>query len=95
LKDREARERRVSEMFGGKHGSVFGRARGYAPNVAHDRLTIAVKNRKILPAWLLNALTQAQAAAKDGRMPVAILRQDHRQYRDALVVVRLNDYIRY
>jgi hypothetical protein len=95
LKDWESCERRVAEKSGGKHLPVFGRARGYAPNVSHDRLTIAVKNRKTLPAWLLNALTQAQAATKDGRMPVAILRQDHQQYRDALVVVRLNDFIQY
>jgi len=55
-------------------------------------LSIEVKSRKSLPAWLLDALEQAQAASTDGKLPVAVLHQDRTPYRNALVVVRLEDF---
>jgi hypothetical protein len=94
VKDWKACERRIAELFGGQRVPVSGRARGDAPDVAHQRLSIEVKSRKTLPAWLLDALAQAQAASGDERLPVAILHQDHKPYRDDLVVVGLADFVR-
>jgi hypothetical protein len=93
MKDWKTCERHVAELLGGKRVPVSGRARGDAPDVAHERLSIEVKSRKTLPAWLLDALAQARAATKDGRVPVAVLHQDRKQYRDALVVMRLADFV--
>jgi hypothetical protein len=94
VKDWKACERRIAELFGGRRVLVSGRARGDAPDVAHQRLSIEVKSRKTLPAWLLDALAQAHAASGDERLPVAILPQDHKPYRDDLVVVGLADFVR-
>ncbi len=92
MKDWKACERKVVEILGGIRVPVSGRQRGSTPDIEHPALSIEVKSRKTLPAWLLDALEQAQAASEDGRLPVAVLHQDRKPYRDALVVVRLEDF---
>ncbi len=92
MKDWKACERKIAEILGGVRVPVTGRQRGATPDIEHPTLSIEVKSRKSLSAWLLDALEQAQAASKDGRLPVAVLHQDRKSYRDALVVVRLEDF---
>lgn len=84
-------ERKVAELLGGVRVPVSGRQRGHTPDVEHPSLSIEVKSRKSLPAWLLDALEQAQAASRNGRLPVAVLHQEHRLYADSLCVLRLED----
>ena len=93
MKDWKTCERRIAQLLGGQRVPVSGRARGYAPDVEHPDLAIECKSRRQLPAWLLDALAQARAATKDGRVPVVVLHQDRQQYRDALVVMRLADFL--
>lgn len=93
MKDWKACERKIAEILGGVRVPVTGRQRGATPDVEHPSLSIEVKSRKTLPAWLLDALEQAQAATDDRRLPVAVLHQDRKPYRDALVVVRLEDFV--
>jgi hypothetical protein len=88
-------ERKVAELLGGVRVPVSGRQRGATPDVEHSLLSIEVKSRKALPAWLVDALEQARAASATGRLPVAVLHQNHKPYRDALVVVRLEDFANY
>ncbi len=85
-------ERKVAALLGGKRVPVSGRTRGDAPDVLHDSFSIEVKSRKKLPAWIEEAMKQAEASAKDGQMPVAVLHQDGRRYRDSLVICRLGDF---
>ncbi len=92
MKDWKACERKIAEILGGVRVPVSGRQRGATPDVEHPALSIEVKSRKSLPGWLLEALEQAQAATEDGRLPVAVIHQDRKPYRDALVVVRLKDF---
>ncbi len=94
MKDWKACERKIAEILGGVRVPVTGRQRGATPDVEHPVLSIEVKSRKSLPAWLLDALEQAQAASTDGRLPVAVLHQDRQQYADALVVVKLEDFVK-
>jgi hypothetical protein len=49
-----------------------------------------VKRRRTLPAWLADALGQAQAHVQDGQVGVAVLHR-HR-IGDSLVVIRLEDF---
>lgn len=56
-------ERRIAAELGGSRIPVSGRDRGDAPDVDHPSLSIEVKSRKKLPAWLLDAIAQAEAAA--------------------------------
>ena len=95
MKDWKKAERRVAELFGGRRVPVSGRTRGDTPDVVHPTLSIEVKSRKQLPNWLEEALRQAEASAKDGQLPVAVLHQDGRKYRDALVMVRLSAFAKH
>ena len=42
-----------------------------------------------------NCPSFAEASAKDGRLPVAVLHQDRAPYAESLVVLRLNDFAEY
>jgi len=60
-------------------------------------LSIELKSRRKLPAWLLeDAVRHAEAAsAKDGQLPVAVLYQDGCKYQDSFVVCRLGAFAGY
>ena len=87
-------EREVAARLGGRRVPVTGRGRGDAPDVAHPTLSIEDKHRQGVPAWLLEAMAQAEAASRDGRVPVAVLHEGGRPYDDALCVLRLADLAR-
>jgi hypothetical protein len=53
-------------------------------------LSVEVKSGKCLPAWIENAMRQAEAASKNGEQPVAVLHQDGKRYTEALVVIHEN-----
>lgn len=95
MKDWKACERRIAELLGGRRVPVTGRQRGDTPDIEHEALSIEVKSRKSLPAWLMGALSQAQAASKNGKMPVVVLHQDHTPYTESLVLLRLSDFVDY
>ena len=44
------------------------------------------------PAWLEDALKQAELSALDGKTPAVVLHPERRPYRDALVVLRLSEF---
>ena len=95
MKDWKSCERRVAKLLGGKRVPVSGRSRGDCPDVEHPTLSIECKSRKKLPAWMEDAMRQAEAAAKNGRLPVVVLHQDRTPYGEGLVVLRLNDFADY
>jgi hypothetical protein len=95
VKDWKACERRVAELLGGHRAPVSGRRRGYTPDIEHPTLSVEVKSRKKIPAWLEDALRQAEMSAKKGRLPIAVLHQDGQRYPDSLVVLRLRDFSKY
>jgi hypothetical protein len=86
-------ERRIAALLGGRRIPVTGRQRGDVPDIYHPRLSVEVKSRKKLPDWIEDALQQAEASAGIGQTPMAVLHQRGRRYRDALVVVRLQDLV--
>lgn len=95
MTDWKACERRIAKLLGGQRVPVTGRQRGDVPDIEHVALSIEVKSRKALPVWLLGALNQAQAASKNGKMPVVVLHQDRTPYAESLVVLRLDDFADY
>ena len=82
-------------MLGGTRIPISGRGRGHSPDIHHKRLSIELKSRRKLPAWIEDAMKQAEAAASDGQLPVVVLHQDGRRYADSLVVRRLRDFSGY
>lgn len=59
-------ERKLAAVLGGVRVPVTGRARGTTPDIAHEWLSVEVKCRLRLPAWL-----HAAAAAAAPYWPVA------------------------
>ena len=86
-------ERRVAELLGGTRVPVSGRGRGDAPDIAHPALCVEVKSRRTLPVWIKDALVQAEASAQDPQLPIAVLHEDGDRYAQALVVLRLDDFV--
>jgi len=74
---------------------VSGRGRGHSPDIRHERFSIEVKSRKKFPAWLEDAMRQAEASARDRQLPVAVLHQDGCKYEDSFVVCRLGAFAGY
>jgi hypothetical protein len=95
VKDWKGCERRIAELLGGRRVPVSGRIRGDCPDVEHPTLSIECKSRKKLPAWIEDAMRQAEASARDGRLPVVVLHEDRVPYAESLVVVRLEDFAGY
>ena len=95
MKDWKACERKVAALLGGRRIPVSGRGCGDNPDIHHELFSIEVKSRKTIPAWLEDAMRQAEASVKDGRLPVVVLHQDHRPYTESLVLLRLSDFADY
>jgi hypothetical protein len=95
MKDWKRAERRIADILGGQRVPASERSRGDTPDIEHNTLSVEVKSRKCLPAWIENAMQQTEAASKNGELPVAVLHQDGKRYTDALVVIRLKDFADY
>jgi hypothetical protein len=89
----KATERKIAALLGGRRVPVSGRGRGDAPDIAHPWLSLEVKDRAALPAWLLDALAQAEASATPAQLPVAVLHRAGDRHDHALVVVRLKTFV--
>ena len=86
-------ERAVAAKLGGQRVPITGRQRGDAPDVQHPWLSIEVKHRQLLPAWLHDAMSQAIASVRGNQLPVAILHQAGCKHDDDIVCVRLGDWV--
>jgi hypothetical protein len=95
VKDWKACERKVAALLGGRRIPVSGRGRGDNPDIHHELFSIEVKSRKTIPAWLEDAMRQAEVSVKGKRLPVVVLHQDHRPYTESLVLLRLSDFADY
>ena len=69
----KATERAIAGRLGGQRVPVSGRAQGDAPDIGHPRLSLEVKHRESLPAWLREAMAEVAACASREQIPVAIL----------------------
>lgn len=86
-------ETAIAALLGGARVPVTGRGRGDAPDVAHPRLSVEVKHREAVPGWLTDAMRQAEAAARDGRIPLVVIHPKGGRHADDLAVVRLADLV--
>lgn len=86
-------ERQIAARLGGERVPVTGRQRGSAPDIAHSWLSLEVKHRKSLPAWLADAMTQAQASQRGGQLPMVVLHEKQQNYDESYCVVRLKDFV--
>lgn len=89
----KAVERAIAKFLNGKRVPVSGRARGEAPDIEHQWLSLEVKHRKALPAWLADAMDQAQKSKQGEQLPMVILHEKQMRYEDSYAVVRLSDFV--
>jgi len=89
----KAVERKYAEMFGGKRIPITGRIRGSAPDIQHEWLSFEVKHRKALPAWIHDAMNQAEMSKKGNQLPIVILHQNRMKYEEGFVVLRVKDFL--
>lgn len=85
-------ERMIAEAIGGKRVPVSGRTRGDQPDIEHNYLSIEVKLRASLPAWMHDAMDQATKSARGNQTPCVILRHKGQRAHDAFVVFRLEPF---
>ena len=79
-------------MLDGERVPITGRQRGSAPDIEHPRFSIEVKDREKLPSWLHDAMDQAVASIRNGKVPVVILHAKGMQHADDFVMMRLGDF---
>lgn len=82
-------ERRVARKLGGVRTGNRGIA---SADVTSEWLSIEVKYRAKLPAWLERAMAQAENAASEGQLPLVVLHRKGQRSDNDLVVLRLGDF---
>ena len=88
----KAVERAIARVLSGRR--ISNHALGQqTPDVETDAYSIEVKHRKRLPAWIEDAVTQAERNATPGKLPLAVLHESGRRHDNDLVVVRLRDFV--
>jgi hypothetical protein len=86
-------EREIAARIGGRRVPITGRIRGSAPDIEHEWLSVECKQRRRLPEWIRDAMSQAKASARGDQLPVAILHETGRPYSSAFVVLELQAFI--
>lgn len=84
-------ESTVAKLFGTVRIPVNGR--GDEPDLKTSTHTVECKHWGKLPARVESALKQAENANTPGALPLAVIGGRGRPWREALVVMRLSDYI--
>jgi hypothetical protein len=87
----KAGERRAAALVGGIRVPIPGRARGSEPDVAHPTLSLEVKTRVSLPAWLLEAVDQAVKSKRGDQVPLVLIHRDGDRWEECLAIFRWRD----
>ena len=80
-------ERAVARLLNGLRVGVCGKA-----DVITDNFCIEVKERKILPAFLMKAYNQARKNSAEGKIPIVVLHQLSSRHEDDVVIIKLSDF---
>ncbi len=85
----KASERALAKRLGGQRVGTRGTN---TEDISHAWLSIEVKTRRALPAWLLAAVAQARRNAPPSRLPVVVLHQVGQRHDGDLVMLRMADF---
>jgi hypothetical protein len=81
-------ERAIAKRLQGQRVGNRGAA---SPDVVGNRFVAEVKTRKTLPAWLKEAVHQAEAGAVGDRLPLVVLHEAGTRHDGDIVCLRLAD----
>ena len=85
-------EKGVARALGGER--VSNTALGLrSADVETSAYSVEVKHRKTLPAWLVDAVTQAHRNCAAGKLPLVVLHQCGWRRGNDLVVVQMSEFI--
>lgn len=88
----KAAEKGIARAIGGER--VSNRFLGLdVTDIVCGIFAIEVKERKVIPSWLINAMEQSERNARGGRVPLVALHRLGDRYDDALIVLRLHDWV--
>ena len=85
-------ERMIAKYIGGKRVPITGRQRGDVPDIKHNWLSVEVKLRMRIPAWIKNGIDQAEKSAVGHQMPVLIIREKFQKIDDAIICITLKEF---
>ena len=85
-------ERMIAKYIGGERVPITGRQRGDAPDIKHNSLSVEVKLRQRIPAWIKNGIDQAEKSAIGHQMPVLIIREKFQKIDDAIICMTLKEF---
>ena len=85
-------ERMIANYIGGERVPITGRQRGDAPDIKHNWLSVEVKLRQRIPAWIKNGIDQAEKSAIGHQMPVLIIREKFQKTDDAIICMTLKEF---
>ena len=83
-------ERVICRMFGGTRRGPMGRGEC---DCYHDWLSIEIKCRDKMPAYILEWMEQAEANAEPGKLPLVVWHKVGALYMDSLVFLRAVDFL--
>lgn len=87
-------EQAVAQAFGTKRaGAGAQNSRGGGADVRTDWLVAECKSWRSLPARVVDALWQAERAARDGQLAIAVIHQVGKRRADDLVVMRWSEFV--
>jgi hypothetical protein len=92
MRSRKTSERQITEVLNKRRIPVSSSSLGDVADTSHLAIAAEVKSRKRLPAWIADAMQQAETSAFPYKLPVAVLLQDGTSYENALVVMRFKDF---
>jgi hypothetical protein len=92
MRIRKTSEGRVAQHTGGSGVPMADWAQKGIFEADHPTLSVQTRSRKRLPAWLGDAMKEAETLASGEKLPMVVLHQDGTQDEDALVVMRLKDF---
>ena len=84
-------EREIAAVLGGTRVPITGRQRGDVPDVEQEWFAVEVKHRGRLPAFIHDAMDQAEAAAVGtDKVPLVVLHEKGMRYIDSYAMMRLD-----
>jgi hypothetical protein len=80
-------ERAVAKILGGKRLGHLG-----GVDVKTRWVSVEVKHRQSLPAWLTDAMAQTKRHAEPEQLPIVVLHVEGQRHSENMVVMRLSDF---
>lgn len=87
MTDWKAVERSFAKKLGGRRVGILSKE-----DIMTQDYSYEIKVREKLPEFLKKAYKQAVGNSFDGKIPILVLKEKYKQYKDSLVILSLEDF---